>query len=505
VIFLKIKDTKSLCPECGMTLDAEVYDEDGKVFIKKTCDDHGEFVNTYWSDEELYNKMEDFIPSIAGIENPCVEDTAACPNSCGLCSKHETSTVLGLIDVTNRCNLRCPVCFANAAAAGYLYEPTKDEIRQMLKNLRNLKPHPCPAIQYAGGEPTVRKDIVELIEMAKEEDFTHVQIATNGIRLAKRENLASELKAAGLNTVYLSFEGVTPEPYIQNKGRNLLPDKLQAIENCRKAGLGIVLVPTLVKGVNDDQVGEIIKFAFDNNDIIYGVNFQPVSFSGRTPSEHVEEQRITIPDFVQIIEDETDGQVPKSAFYPPSSVEPIAEFISLLDNEDSAKVTLNCHEHCGIATYVFREKTEGTGKDKLIPITDFIDVDDLFDKLKEYNEKLKAGKFGSRKRVLAGLTSHLPKMIHTSRSPKDLDITKILLNVFVKGDYDALGDFSKDAMLISCMHFMDPFNFDQDRVKKCVIHYATPDGRIIPFCTFNSMYREGVEQEFSKPFNSKKN
>jgi hypothetical protein len=499
VIFLKIKSTKSLCPECGKPLDAEVFDEDGKVFIKKTCDEHGEFVNTYWSDDKLYNSVEKYIPTITGVDNPCVDDIGPCPSNCGLCSKHETSTVLGLIDVTNRCNLRCPVCFANAAAAGYLYEPTQDEIRQMLRNLRNLKPHPCPAIQYAGGEPTVRKDIVELVKMAKEEGFTHVQIATNGIRLAKRENLAKELKEAGLNTVYLAFDGVTPEPYINNRGRDLLPDKLQAIENCRKVGLGVVLVPTLVKGINDHQVGEIIKFAFDHNENIYGVNFQPVSFAGRTPADHVEEQRITIPDFVKIIEDETDGQVPTSAFRPPSSVEPIAEFISLLDGEDSAKVTLNCHEHCGIATYVFREKTEGDGKDKLIPITDFIDVDDLFDKLKEYNEKLKRGKFGSRKRVLAGLTGNLPKLVHTSRTPKDLDIVKILLNVFAKGDYDALGDFSKDAMLISCMHFMDPFNFDEDRVKKCVIHYATPDGRIIPFCTFNSMYRPDVEQDFARP------
>ena len=312
------------------------------------------------------------------------------------------------------------------------------------------------------------------------------------------------MREAGLNTVYLAFDGVTPEPYINNRGRDLLPDKIQAIENCRKVGLGVVLVPTLVKGVNDHQVGEIIKFALDHSKNIYGVNFQPVSFSGRTPADHVEEQRITIPDFVKIIEDETDGEVPTSAFYPPSSVEPIAEFISLLDGEDSAKVTLNCHQHCGIATYVFRDKTECPGKDKLIPITDFIDVDDLFEKLKEYNEKLKEGKFGSRKRVLAGITKNLTKMVHASRTPKNLDIVKILLNVFAKRDYSSLGDFSKDAMLISCMHFMDPFNFDEDRVKKCVIHYATPDGRIIPFCTMNSMYRESVEQKFAKPLKQKK-
>ena len=494
---MKIKDTKSLCPECGKPLDAEVYDEDGKILIKKTCDEHGEFVNTYWSDEKLYERVDDFKPSISHIENPCVEDTQSCPSNCGLCSKHETSTVLGLIDVTNRCNLRCPICFANAAAAGYVYEPTQDEIRQMLKNLRNLKPHPCPAIQFAGGEPTVRKDIVELVKIAKEEGFTHVQIATNGIKLAKKENLAKELKEAGLNTVYLAFDGVTPEPYINNRGRDLLPDKIQAVENCRKANLGVVLVPTLVKGINDHQVGEIIKFAFDHSENVYGVNFQPVSFSGRTPADHVEEQRITIPDFVNIIDEVTDGEVSPDAFYPPSSVEPVARFISALEGDETPRVTLNCHQHCGIATYVFRDKTEGNGKDKLIPITDFIDVDSLFEKLSGYSDRLIEGKFGSKKRVLASATASLPKLISTKKAPSNLDMKKILLNVFTKRSYDALGEFSKDSMLISCMHFMDPFNFDEDRVKKCVIHYATPDGRIIPFCTMNSMYRESVEQEFA--------
>ncbi|MBQ2613008.1 MAG: radical SAM protein [Methanobrevibacter sp.] len=501
---MKIKNTKSLCPECGRPVDAEVYDEGGKVYIKKTCSVHGEFINTYWNDVETYDRVKDYEPSITSVENPSVDDISTCPSNCGLCSKHETSTVLGLIDVTNRCNLKCPVCFANAAASGRLFEPTQDEIRQMLKNLRSLKPHPTPAVQYAGGEPTVRKDIVELVKMAKDEGFTHVQIATNGLKLAMKENLAKELKDAGLNTVYLAFDGVTPEPYINNRGRDLLPYKLDAIENCRKAGLGIVLVPTLIKGVNDHQVGDIIKFAFDHNENIYGVNFQPVSFAGRTPSDQVEKQRITIPDFIQIIEDQTDGDVKTTDFYPPSSVEPIAKFIGALEGGEPT-VTLNCHQHCGIATYVFREKTEGSGKDKLIPINDFIDVDGLFKKLDELAEKLKKGGFGRKQRVLASATKAIPKLIYSDKTPKNLDVKRIILNVFTKRSYSALGDFSKDAMLISCMHFMDPFNFDEDRVKKCVIHYATPDGRIIPFCTYNSMYRENVEEKFSTTFKGSKN
>ena len=263
------------------------------------------------------------------------------------------------------------------------------------------------------------------------------------------------------------------------------------------------MVPTLIKGVNDNQIGEIIKFAFDHSENIYGVNFQPVSFAGRTPSDQVEKQRITIPDFVKIIEEQTDGQVKTTDFYPPSFVEPIANFIGALDGE-KPRVTLNCHQHCGIATYIFRDKTEGQGKDKLIPITRFVDVEALTEKLDEYSERLMAGGFGIKKRVLASATKNIPSFVNLSETPEGLDIKKILFNVFAKRSYDALGDFSKDSMLISCMHFMDPFNFDEDRVKKCVIHYATPDGRIIPFCTMNSMYRESVEKEFSTPLKSKK-
>lgn len=504
MIFLKIKDTKSLCPVCFKSLDAEVYEDDGKIFIKKTCNKHGEFINTYWSDAELYNKVEQYEPTIRHVENPMVEKSAGCPNNCGICEEHNTSTVLGLIDVTNRCNLRCPICFANAAHSGRLYEPSKDEIHEMLKNLRNLKPFPTPAIQYAGGEPTVRKDIVELVAMAKDEGFTHVQIATNGLRLARKKDFAKELKEAGLNTVYMAFDGVTAEPYISSRGKNLLPQKIQAIENCRKAGLGMVLVPTLVNGVNDHQVGDIIRFAFKNRDIVYGVNFQPVSFSGRTPSDKVEEQRITIPDFINLTSEQTNGDLQPENFYPPSCVEPVTRLFGLMDDKP-ASVTLNCSQHCGIATYAFLEEGEDGEEDKIIPITDFIDVDGFFELLDSYSDKIEDGGFGIKKRTLAKAATELPKLIDNDKKPKSLDISKILLNVFTKRSYDALGEFSKDSMLISCMHFMDPFNFDSDRVKKCVIHYATPDGRIIPFCTMNSRYRESIEEEFSTPLKPKKN
>lgn len=500
IILVFIKKIMSLCPTCFEPVEAEVYEEERKIWIKKECPEHGSFNNTYWTNAELYHRVNGYDPSIKPIKNLQVDISEnkgglGCPNNCGLCNDHETATVLGLIDVTNRCNLKCPICFANAAVSKKLFEPSFEEIRQMLRNLRGLDPIPTPAIQYAGGEPTLRKDIVELVKLAKKEGFSHIQIATNGLRLARKESLAQKLVNAGLNTVYLAFDGVTGEPYINNRGKNLLPQKIQAIENCRKAGLGVVLVPTLVKGINNDQVGDIIQFAIKNIDIVHGVNFQPVSFAGRTPQDQVEEQRITIPDFIDLVGSQTDGQVEVGDFYPPSAVEPISRFIGSLEGKEPS-VTLNCHQHCGIATYMFIDNG------KIIPVTKFIDVDRFLSFLDENAEKLEDGGFGIKTRILAKATREIPKVLDRSKTPESLDISKILINVFKDRSYEALSDFHHNSLLISCMHFMDPFNFDEDRVKKCVIHYAVPDGRIIPFCIMNSMHRQEIEDEFSVPFKS---
>jgi uncharacterized radical SAM superfamily Fe-S cluster-containing enzyme len=492
VIFMILKKTKSLCPVCLDIVDADVYEDQDKIMIRKECKVHGKFENTYWSSSEKYYIASDYDYTGKGVDNPRTSVTDDCPSNCGLCSEHESHTILGLIDVTNRCNLLCPVCFANAAVSKKLYEPSYEEIRMMLRNLRSNEPVPTPAIQYAGGEPTMRKDLVDLVKLATEEGFTHVQIATNGLKLASNPEYPGELKEAGLNTVYLQFDGVTEEPYLKIRNRDLLSIKLEAIENCRKGGMGIVLVPTLIKGINDDQVGDIIRFAADNIDIIRGVVFQPVAFAGRTPSEEVEKQRITVPDFEELVEEQTDSQIKVEDFYPASSVFPVSEFIEALEGEP--KVDFTCHPHCGSATYVF---VEG---DDLIPISQFIDVDRFFNLLTNSTDDIRHGGFTAKPKVLARATLQLPKTISLSKTPKSLDIKNLLVKVLRERSYGALGDFHHKSLLISCMHFMDAWNFDHDRVRKCVIHYAVPDGRIIPFCAMNSLYRQGIEDKFAKPF-----
>lgn len=487
-----LKKTKSLCPECMEVIDAEVVEEDGKAVIKKTCPKHGSFEDVYWSDVSMYRWAEKFARVGKGVQNPRTKEKRGCPFDCGLCPNHKSHTALGIIDVTNRCNLRCPICFANAAAAGYVYEPTFDQVKAMLANLRANKPVPAPAVQLSGGEPTMRDDLPDIVRAAKELGFPHVEVNTNGIRLAQDLDFVKRLVDAGVSSVYLQFDGVTPEPYITTRGQDILHHKLKAIENCRKAGLrSIVLVVTLVKDVNDDQLGDIIRFAIKNIDVIRCVNVQPVSFAGRISQEKLKKWRITIPDFIKAVEKQTDGQIAATDFYPVPCVVPISNFVEAY--KGTSYVEFTCHEHCGTATYVFVD--DG----RMIPVTRFVKVEKLFELLDRYTADLKKGGLIAKPKVLAKAIKDVPGTLDMSKAPKGLNLLKILINVLRTGDYSSIAEFHERALMIGCMHFMDPYNFCQDRVERCAIHYTVPDGRIVPFCSMNSVHRPAIEKELGVP------
>ena len=277
-----IKSTQSLCPECLKVIPATVYEADGKVYITKVCSEHERFTDLYWGDYDEYVKVDGFNDPGVRLSNPRTQKVRGCPYDCGICTEHESHTVLALIDVTNRCNLCCPICFSHAGTVGYLYEPSKAQIVEMLENLLSNDPVPPPAVQFTGGEPTMREDLPELIEAAMDMGFVHSQVSSNGIRMAEDPEYCRLLKKKRLSTVYLQFDGVTPEPYFTTRGHDLLDIKKRAIRNLREAGFrSVVLVPVLVKGVNDHQVGDIVRFAVEHKECVRGVNFQPVAFTGR--------------------------------------------------------------------------------------------------------------------------------------------------------------------------------------------------------------------------------
>ncbi len=477
-----IKTTRSICPECLQQLDATIYEDNGKVFIKKTCPEHGPFNELYWSDYDQYVRAEKFRFDGEGIDNPRTEKKGGCPLDCGICPEHKSHTALAIIDVTNRCNLTCPVCFANASAAGYVYEPTKEQIYGMLENLRANKPVPATALQFSGGEPTIRKELPDFIRKAKELGFSHVEVNTNGLRLSQSVDYAKELKAAGVSTIYLQFDGLTSDVYKFIRGVDLLDIKMKALENLRKAGIdSVVLVVTLVKGVNDGQLGDIINFAVKNFDIIRCVNVQPVSLCGRLPAKERENMRITITDFMKNVEEQTNGAVKASDFYPVPTVAPISKAVGAL--KDRRYVEFTAHPHCGMATYLLVE--DG----KITPITKLANVDKFVATMNKVYELASKGNKNEAKLHLVAAMRHVKLGF----------MRKYVLGVITKGDYKSLGDLQRKSLLLTSMHFMDPYNFDLERVERCLIHYAVPDGRIIPFCTMNSIHRQAVEKKLGVP------
>jgi hypothetical protein len=479
-------ETSSLCPECLRIIIAEVYEENGKVMIKKTCPEHGEFSDVYWGNAAMFKKAAMFAHDGPGIHTPIVNEEN-CPFTCGLCGLHKSQTALLNIVLTNRCDLACWYCFFYARRVGYVYEPTVEHIRQMVRIARNIKPVGTNAVQLTGGEPALREDLVEIVRAIREEGIEHVQLNTNGIRLALQPELAAKIRDAGINTVYLSFDGVDEQTNPKNH-----KETPKVLENCRRADLGIVLVPTVIRTVNDHQLGDIIKFGANNIDIVRGINFQPVSLVGSMPKRERRRYRITIPDAIIGIEEQTNGEISRDDFYPVPSVTPISHFVEALTGIHQYELTT--HFACGMATYVFKE--DG----KLLPITRFVDVEGLFEYLNEKAETIGKSKIKTI-RLLKGIID-LRKFVDFEKAPKGFDFSKILFDVLVRHDYSALGVFHMKALFIGIMHFQDLYNYDIERVKRCEIHYATPDGKIIPFCAFNvlpEIYRDKIQAKFGVP------
>lgn len=306
-----LKVTRSLCPDCvaeeayeNMIVPMIVYEEAGEIRLAKECEDHGEIRDVYWSDADLYYRAREWGEFDDHLDSYHVtpdQGGITCPTDCGLCPLHKTHTGLGNITVTNRCDLSCWYCFFYAQEDDPIYEPTIEEIREMVRSMTTEEPIGNNAIQITGGEPTVRDDIVEVVE-AVSDAVDHIQLNTHSGRLANDEELARDLREAGVNTIYTSFDGVSPETNAKN-----FWEMPEAIRTYRNIGMATVLVPTLIGGHNMDEVGDIIRFAAANAETIRGVNFQPVSLVGRMPDHKRNEQRVTIPDAIHAIEEQTEG------------------------------------------------------------------------------------------------------------------------------------------------------------------------------------------------------
>jgi len=465
------------------TINAAYVEKDGIVYLLKesgTIERIGSI--DYWNKIKKYEAKENYIAKInTRIKHK--RDLA----SCGLCDQHKNTTALLNIVATNRCDLRCWYCFFYEEKAGFVYEPSIKEIEEQIKVARDMNGY-TPPIQITGGEPTLRDDLHEIIRIGKQLGSPHVQLNTNSVSLgieyfenpSKAIEKVKKWKEAGLNTIYTSFDGVTPKPSSNIKNHYELPFALEAYKG---GGVNsIVLVPT-VSQLNLKEMPDVVKFAMNNVEKgIKGVNFQPISLVGFIKKGDRDKLRVVQSDIVEEIEREFG--IGMDAWYPVPTVAALADVIG-----KEPHVHFYNNEKCGIATYAYVDRE----KRKLIPINYFVDVDRfIMDIMEMHESKLKkalfgakliptAIKYGSLRRALA---EKLMEYILNDELPNGVKISKLLADVIEKGNYKALGEFHQYFLFFGMMHFQDYYNYDVNRVQRCSIHYAAGK-RIIPFCTYN--------------------
>ncbi len=486
-----LSETRSICPEDLKVIDAQLWEIDGQVIMKKSCPEHGNYEDIIWSEYDQYLKAGKYLDDGRCVGQP-LESKLGCPLDCGICFNHKSHTTLLIMDLTNRCNLKCPVCFSAALADEYLYEPTKDQIRQILEYTQEVN-HPVRVngVQHSGGEPTLREDLLDIIAMERELGYDYTLLATNGIRFA--EDIDYFKKFCDLNVyLYLQFDGMSAEPYMHIRGRDLWPVKQKVLENARKIGFKkVVLVPTLVKSINDHQVGDMVRFAAENSDIVKHLVFQPASFSGRIELQDLRNKRITVSDITRLCEEQTGGELLRSDFYSLPMNNTLGKMITKLS---PTRVDAAPHPHCGVITMVSVEKG------KLKPIVRHVKNDLFYDHMKTVLAK-HTGRLRLQYELALGFLKYV--------SPR---LWLKFLPVIAAKNYKAYRHMTEDWMpnnwlTISTMHFMDPYNFDVDRAHHCCLHYGVLDkqtkARLIPFCAMNSIHREAIEREFSVPHKKK--
>jgi len=327
-----LSHTQSLCQVCLAVVDAQVAERDGRVFLEKTCPEHGTSSTYLWPDVAHYRWVADFgLPAV----RPAVvrESDLPCPTGCGLCASHARKSTLVEIEITQRCNLRCPVCFVSAGVAPA--DPSMDTLRAMFASAL-AQTGGETSIQLTGGEPTVREELPEIIAMGLEMGFIAIEVNTNGVRIASEPGYIERLRDAGASGVYLQFDGLSDDVYETVRGRALLETKLAALERCREAGVQAVLAMAVILGVNDDQVGAVLDFALANTDVVAGVAFQPAFTSGRFEPEEV--SPINLGDVAFMLEEQSHGVLGAYDLWPLSTSHPVCSVATLLVPDGDAFV-----------------------------------------------------------------------------------------------------------------------------------------------------------------------
>ena len=495
------RETDSLCPACvkeartrivaGETtwkilLDetpgevrATIRERDGRIVMEKSCPKHGDFQDVMATDPAFLARIESLHPG-GDFTTPATP----LRNHGKSTIKYGRGSVL-VIDLTNRCNMMCDACFMDANQVGYVHELSLDDVKKILDDAAAMKPRRQMSINFSGGEPTISPIFLDSVRHAREVGYFAVQCSTNGIRFAQEPEFAFAAKEAGLRFAYLQFDGTDNESHEHRRVSNLFDVKQRAIDNLAAAGIDVVLVPTILKGVNDHQVGEIVDFAMRNADKVTVVSFQPVSFTGR--DEDIDEEtrrarRYTLSDLARDVAEQTGMSNPHRDWFPLSSLGPFSDVVDLLLGEDApwGSLKCGCHPNCGVGTGFLVHKTTK----QALPLSHVVDVEQMMHDMRAIADSAQGPAL-----TKAQIGMALLKNFRADTSP--LPFREVLRHlVSHTGAEDFAGEDDDDTfewrvLFVAGMWFQDLWNYDFRRTERCIIPYGTQMGEI-SFCAYNT-------------------
>jgi len=460
----KIKNTTSICPRCLEPVDAEVFERHGEVWMDKSCTRHGHFSALLSSDIKHYHE-----PSARRVQG-----TSCCGSSCGLPAteisndadsapwSNHSCTIL--IEITERCNLACPTCFAGSSPLHSEMMSLEEFTRQVDQLVAGGK-RGSDMIQLSGGEPTVHPRFFDMVDLLFERGFHQVCINSNGIKLAqpaftKRLANCMSRRAGDQVYVYLQFDGFEDSTHAVLRGRkDLLSIKRRALDNCQRQGINIHPVMTLTRGINDHEVGDFVRLAVENP-ALKNVVIQPAMYSGRYDHPR-RRDRITLADTVGLICDQF------SVFSP-------RDFVPIPCSDP------NCF---GMAV-AFRTRGGLIPVSRYFPRFESWDSDESRELIDTFTDTINGPQAISEAIRWLASDGQIEGVL------KDLDDAGVdrLLDALI--ETQSGGDSLWDSLLtISIKPFMDAWTYDQDRVDQCCVHILDQDGNPVSFCEFNAINR----------------
>lgn len=479
-VFLEL--TRSICPVCKRTVDAEVNARDSQVFLRKRCPEHGEFEARVYGDAEMYVDIQRFNKPGSRPLRTQTEVKDGCPSDCGLCPEHKQHACLGIIEVNTGCNLDCPICFADSGSPrangpdGYAI--TLDQCATMLDAFVAAEGAP-EVVMLSGGEPTIHPDILAMIDLAQRRPINAVNLNTNGIRLATDKRFVAELSRRNRPghrvNVYLQFDGLEAETHLAVRGRDLRETKQMALDNCAEAGLTVTLVAAIEKDLNEHEIGPIVRHGLAHP-AVRSIAFQPVTHSGR----HVTFDpltRLTNSDVVHAVADQLPQWFTTSDFFPVPC----------------------CAPTCRSITYLLTQGHPDDPDFGLVPIPRLLQVEDYLDyvsnrvipdhEVREALEKLWSAS------AFVGTETNDDRLTRLSTEVAEALDCADACGVNLP---EALAGITDNAFMIVVQDFLDPYTLNVRQLMKCCVEEITPDGRLIPFCAYNSVgYREQVRADMS--------